>query len=86
MRKVKNELRLFEASKYKPFIAGQETKETIKSLYKDLNKLDDGAKPKIGAKRPHLRRAHYHLYWYGKKGAYERHDFKWIPITIVGGK
>lgn len=87
IRKVKNELRLFEASKYKPFVAGRETKEAIKNLYTDLNKLDDiNSKPKIGAKRPHLRRAHYHLYWYGRKGAYERHDFKWIPITIVGGK
>jgi len=87
LRTVKKELRLFEASKYKPFVAGKETKKIISNIYKDLEDLENGDKAvKQNSKRPHLRRAHYHLYWYGKKGAYERHDFKWIPITVVGGK
>ncbi|UUS62550.1 MULTISPECIES: hypothetical protein [unclassified Acinetobacter] len=87
VKTVKKELRLFEASKYKPFLAGKETKKVISDLYKNFENIEENKNiiRKTSAKRPHLRRAHYHLYWYGKKGAYERHEFKWIPITIVGG-
>lgn len=79
-KKIKKDIRLFEASKYKPFQVGLKTKVIIKNLNENFMKLEN-----TNSKRPHLRKAHYHLYWYGKKGAYERHQFKWIPITIVGG-
>lgn len=80
---VKRTPRLFEAQKYKPFIAGQETSKQIKLLNKtNTEYLKQSSKAQ---RKPHLRRAHYHLYWYGAKGSFERYDFKWIPITLVGG-
>lgn len=80
---VKRTPRLFEAQKYKPFIAGSETAKIIKQAKENLNNFSQKSS-KI-QRRPHLRRAHYHLYWYGAKGSYEKYEFKWIPITLVGG-
>lgn len=83
VQNVKRTPRLFEAQKYKPFIAGQETSKQIKLLNSQNSEyLKQSTK---AHRKPHLRRAHYHLYWYGAKGSYERYDFKWIPITLVGG-
>ncbi len=80
---VKRVPRLFEAQKYKPFIAGKEISKQIKAVNDQLTEYSKQSS-KVH-RRPHLRRAHYHLYWYGAKGSYERYDFKWIPITLVGG-
>ena len=80
---VKRVPRLFEAQKYKPFIAGKEMSKQIKAVNDQLTEYSKQTS-KVH-RRPHLRRAHYHLYWYGAKGSYERYDFKWIPITLVGG-
>ncbi|MFL1616201.1 hypothetical protein GHT89_16515 [Acinetobacter baumannii] len=80
---IKREARLFEAQKYKPFIAGSETAKQIKTIKKQLDEYSTQSN-KV-QRRPHLRRAHYHLYWYGAKGSYEKYEFKWIPITLVGG-
>ncbi|MDC4147571.1 hypothetical protein [Acinetobacter baumannii] len=80
---IKRQPRLFEAQKYKPFMAGNETAKQIKIVKDQLNEYkSQNAKVQ---RRPHLRRAHYHLYWYGAKGSYEKYEFKWIPITLVGG-
>lgn len=81
---VKRTPRLFEAQKYKPFIAGQETGEIIKKIKLDMENISQNTSKVY--RKPHLRRAHYHLYWYGAKGSYERYEFKWIPITLVGGQ
>lgn len=83
IRIVKRVPRLFEAQKYKPYIAGKEMSKQIKAVNAQLEAYSKQS-PKV-QRRPHLRRAHYHLYWYGSKGSYERYDFKWIPITLVGG-
>lgn len=83
-KEVKKEKRLFEASKYKPFLVGGETSKVFNQFYKeydDLKKHLAGS----GKRMPHLRKSHWHLYWYGKKGANERYDFKLLPITMVGG-
>lgn len=80
---VKRVPRLFEAQKYKPFIAGKEMSKQIKAVNDQLTEYSKQSS-KVH-RRPHLRRAHYHLYWYGAKGSYERYDFKWIPITLVSG-
>lgn len=81
---VKKEKRLFEASKYKPYKIGTETAEKFKKIYEELEDAKKHAKS--GGKRmPHLRKSHWHLYWYGPKGKNERYDFKLLPITMVGG-
>ena len=80
---VKRVPRLFEAQKYKPFIAGKEMSKQIKAVNDQL--IEYSKQSSKVHRRPHLRRAHYHLYWYWAKGSYERYDFKWIPITLVGG-
>ena len=81
---VKRVPRLFEAQKYKPFIAGKEMSKQIKAVNDQL--IEYSKQSSKVHRRPHLRRAHYHLYWYGAKGSYERYDFKWIPITLVEKK
>ncbi|WP_436658872.1 hypothetical protein [Acinetobacter sp. P1(2025)] len=83
VQSVKGTLRLFEAKKYKPFIAGRETAKQIQAVKDELGKSNQ--KIAKQQRKPHLRRAHYHLYWYGAKGSFERYEFKWIPITLVGG-
>lgn len=80
---VKRVPRLFEAQKYKPFIAGAEMSKQIKKIQNQINTYSKHSSKSF--RKPHLRRAHYHLYWYGAKGTYERYVFKWIPITLVGG-
>lgn len=80
---IKRVPRLFEAQKYKPFIAGKETAKQIKKVNNQLAAYSKQSQ-KLHRK-PHLRRAHYHLYWYGAKGCYEKYDFKWIPITLISG-
>jgi len=80
---VKKDKRLFEASKYKTFKVGNETATIIKKAYAEIEE----AKKKGGyaGKDPHLRKAHWHLYWYGKKGQYEKYDLRWLSSMIVGG-
>ncbi|MEO4092705.1 hypothetical protein ABH307_00715 [Acinetobacter pittii] len=80
---IKREPRLFEAQKYKPFIAGNETSKQIKIVNEKINSYENQSSKIM--RKPHLRRAHYHLYWYGAKGSYEHYEFKWIPITLIGG-
>ena len=67
---VKRVPRLFEAQKYKPFIAGKEMSKQIKAVNDQLTEYSKQSS-KVH-RRPHLRLAHYHLYWYGAKGSYER--------------
>lgn len=80
---VKRIPRLFEAQKYKPFLAGSETAKQLKLVKESLSSYSQQS-AKV-QRRPHLRRAHYHLYWYGAKGSYEKYEFKWIPVTLIGG-
>ncbi|MCJ0830135.1 hypothetical protein MN869_16980 [Acinetobacter sp. NIPH1876] len=81
---VKKEKRLFEASKYKTYMIGTETAKEFTRIYQELEAAKNQAKG-TGKRTPHLRRSHWHLYWYGKKGKNERYDFKLLPITMVGG-
>ncbi len=83
LQQLKKDKRLFEASKYKTFKVGKETATIIKKAYAEIEE----AKKKGGyaGKDPHLRKAHWHLYWYGKKGQYEKHDLRWLSSMIVGG-
>lgn len=80
---VKKEKRLFEAGKYKTFKIGSETARKLTKLYEEIEVAK--AEGKVSGREPHLRKSHWHLYWYGKKGRYERYDFLLIPVTIVGG-
>jgi hypothetical protein len=79
---IKNEKRLFEASKYRPCLVGKKTGEQISKFYSDVEREHAQYS---GGKRPHIRKPHWHLYWYGKKGQYESYDFKFIPAILVGG-
>lgn len=81
---VKGKKRLFEADKYKPFRVGTETGQAFRKIYSELE-LKKEQNKQSGLRAPHLRRSHWHLYWYGKKGSFERWELKLLPITIVGG-
>ena len=81
---ISGEKRLFEASKYRPYILGKKTSEVFNRVYKDLDTALKN-RPSGNKRAPHLRKSHWHLYWYGKKGQFEKYDFKLLPITIVGG-
>lgn len=86
IRKIKNTIRLFEAQKYKPYIAGNEMAGKIRAINQKIKEYKESASASSQPFRePHLRKAHYHLYWYGKRGKFERHDFLWIPTTLVSG-
>lgn len=63
---------------------GTETAKEFTRIYQELEAAKNQAKG-TGKRTPHLRRSHWHLYWYGKKGKNERYDFKLLPITMVGG-
>lgn len=80
---IKGEKRLFESSKYRPFIVGRKTSEIFKKVYKDLEvAIQNGGG---SGREPHLRKSHWHLYWYGKKGKFEKYEFKLLPVTVVSG-
>lgn len=80
---IKGEKRLFESSKYRPFIVGKKTSEIFKKVYKDLEvAIQNGGG---SGREPHLRKSHWHLYWYGKKGKFEKYEFKLLPVTVVSG-
>ncbi len=70
---IKKEKRLFEAGKYKTFKIGSETARKLTKLYEEIEVAK--AEGKASGREPHLRKSHWHLYWYGKKGRYERYDF-----------
>lgn len=84
-KSVKGKKRLFEADKYKPFKVGEETGRVFKKIYSDLE-VTKAKNSGSGTRAPHLRKSHWHLYWYGPKGKYESWDLKLLPITIVGGE
>lgn len=83
-KSIKGKQRLFEADKYKPFKVGEETGRIFKKIYSDLE-VTKAKNSGSGTRAPHLRKSHWHLYWYGPKGKYESWDLKLLPITIVGG-
>lgn len=37
-------------------------------------------------KRPHIRRAHWHIYWVGSKSEKQEIKLNWVMPTLVGGK
>lgn len=80
---IKKEKRLFEATKYKSFIVGRDTATTIKKAYEEIEKARNIGN--YAGKDPHIRKSHWHLYWYGKKGKQENSEVKWVKWTIVGG-
>lgn len=82
---VKGKKRLFEADKYKPYKVGEETGRLFRKVYADLETAKNKNKG-TGKRAPHLRKSHWHLYWYGPKGKYESWDLKLLPITMVGGE
>lgn len=81
---IKKDKRLFEATKYKTYRVGADTARQFEKVYEELEQARTQSKG-AGKRAPHLRKAHWHLYWYGKKGKNERYDFKLLPITMVGG-
>lgn len=80
---IKREKRLFEASKYKTYKVGKDTATTIKRAYDEIDEARRSGN--YAGKDPHLRKSHWHLYWYGKKGRQENSEVKWVKWTIVGG-
>lgn len=80
---VKKEKRLFEATKYKTYKVGKETATTIRKAYEEIEEVRRTGN--YVGKEPHIRKAHWHLYWYGKKGQFEKHDLRWLNSMIVGG-
>lgn len=83
-KNINGEKRLFEASKYRTYIVGKKTGELFNKVYSELERTLQ-KETGINKRAPHLRKSHWHLYWYGKKGKFEKYDFKLLPITIVGG-
>ncbi|HCA5182991.1 TPA: hypothetical protein MW242_002615 [Acinetobacter baumannii] len=81
---VKRELRLFEASKYKPTIVGIATNKRINAAIKERDE-DIRQGKYVGTRIPHPRMPHWHFYWMGKRGAKEKWVNHWIPFLIVGG-
>lgn len=79
----KGQPRLYEAQKYKPYLVGSAMANQIKAFNSGL--LQFNSISASNKRKAHLRRAHYHLYWLGPKGNYEKYEFKWIPVTMVRG-
>jgi hypothetical protein len=74
LKKVKKGFRFFVPSEQRIWVVGEKTGEAIRKY------ATSGGHGK--SKRPHLRRAHWHGYWRGKKG---RQEFRpaWLsPITV----
>lgn len=84
-KSIKGKQRLFEADKYKPYKVGEETGRIFKKIHSDLETRKEKNKG-TGKRAPHLRKSHWHLYWYGPKGQYQSWDLKLLPITIIGGE
>lgn len=76
-KKVKDGLRLFQPSQEKIIKIGDKEGEIIRKFREEEIQYPDGTK-----KRPHMRRAHWHGYWTGKRDSQE-FKYNWIPPTFV---
>ncbi|EKO3632387.1 hypothetical protein M3894_002917 [Vibrio metschnikovii] len=80
--KTKKGWKLFPAKKVKIWTVGKEASKAIRSFNEELQAGSTGSKV-----RPHVRRAHWHGYWTGKRGTSEqRFIYKWIPALIINVK
>lgn len=80
-KKTKKGWRLFPADKPKVWSVGLNYGETLRKQIKNWQ-TNTGRTVK-----PHVRKAHYHTYWTGKRGSDEQKAIsKWIMPTIVGAK
>lgn len=80
LKKTKKGFRLFPARGIRKWKVGEKISETIKKE----RKLAELGHSKGTKKTPHLRRGHWHGYWYGKKKS--KFKIKWIKPTFVGGE
>lgn len=87
--RVKKGLRLFPATSTRIWQTGVETGERLE---RERAVAESGAKERKGV-IPHLRRAHWHGYWMGKREKDEAGNYisernfshRWLPPVFVGG-
>jgi len=73
--KTKKGLKLFPVDKVRTWKVGYEIGDAIRSAHKRAG----------GKKSPHLRRAHWHHFWTGKRDSEQRKiSCKFLPPTFVG--
>lgn len=77
LKKNKNEFRLLPPRKAKIWTVGQETGNTLR--FEKKSYINNS-----GGKEPHVRRAHWHGYWRGKKNEQE-FFYQWLPPILISG-
>jgi hypothetical protein len=73
-KKVKGGYRLFAPDKTRVWEVGKSTGNAIRSASGGV---------KGGKKSPHIRRAHWHGYWRGKRSDEQTFGYKWLPPIAV---
>ena len=69
---IEKNKRLFEANSYKTYTLGGITANLFNKVYDELKKAKGGQTTRSGGVTPHLRSAHWQLYWLGKRRLDER--------------
>lgn len=82
-KKTKKGWRLFPAQKQKVWDVGVRMGAGLRRAYQHQQAQPEGESESVGgAKRPHIRRAHWHTYWKGS-GDDKRSELKWLPPIAV---
>lgn len=58
----------------------------LRKLKKDYLEKSATTSNSTKGKRPHIRRAHWHIYWVGSKSVQQEIKLNWVMPTLVGGK
>jgi hypothetical protein len=77
--KTKKGNKLFPPNKPRIWNAGKVVGERIRQIQEEDRKAIEHKRP-----RPHIRRAHWHGFWSGKRDGEQKFNYKWLPPIIVG--
>jgi hypothetical protein len=77
--KTKKGNKLFPPDKPRIWNVGKIVGDSIRQIQSNEKKSIEHK-----TKRPHIRRAHWHGFWSGKRDSEQKFNYKWLPPIIVG--
>lgn len=84
--KTKNGIRFFPASNPSVWLTGYRIGSAIRLSKNEMSATKEPGTGYHASPRPHIRRAHWHLFWTGPRSGEQKPLIKWIPPIPVGSE
>lgn len=84
-RRIKGKTRWFAAKKVDEWQVGWRIGSLLTSYDKQIREYDQQPSQGRARPRPHIRKAHWHVYWQGKRNGKQQQKLRWLQPMLING-